>query len=105
MAEFLMGYIKAELFILVPILWLCGKALKKSNVKNTLIPAILGGFGVILACLYVFSVCEMFSVRGILSCLFAGITQGLLCAGTSVYANELIKVFKSKNKNSEEETK
>ena len=96
MAEFISGYIKTELLVLVPILWLCGKALKRSTIKNYLIPIILGMGGVALALVYVFSVCECFSPQAVLSCIFAGVTQGLLCAGASVYVNELIKSMKNK---------
>lgn len=97
MAEFLSMYIKTELLVLVPILWFCGEAIKRTSIKNYLIPILLGLGGILLACLYVFSVCESCSFQSLLSCLFAGITQGLLCAGASVYANEIIKIIKDKN--------
>lgn len=101
MAEFISGYIRTELLVLIPILWFCGKALKKSRIKSNFIPLILGAIGIALASLYVFSVCECFCLKAILSCLFAGITQGLLCAGASVYMNEIIKNIKSKSNSDE----
>ena len=96
MAEFISGYIKTELLILIPILWICGQGLKKTSLNAGLIPILLGAGGVLLASLYVFSTCECYCFRGVLYCIFAGITQGLLCAGASVYANEIIKMLKEK---------
>ncbi|MGN0661444.1 MAG: phage holin family protein [Oscillospiraceae bacterium] len=97
MSEFLTEYIRSELFILIPVLWLVGKGLKKSAVNDRFIPVILGTLGVILACVYVAASCEFYSVKCVLSAIFAGITQGLLCAGASVYFNEIIRNLKKKN--------
>lgn len=79
-------FIKPELLILVPVLYAIGAGLKKSKVKDEYIPYILGGSGIVLAALYVCGT-EAFTVLSV----FTAITQGILCAAGSVYANQLIK--------------
>ena len=85
-------YVKPELIILAIALYFAGILLKKSiRVKNKWIPLILTGIGVILASVYMLSVSDLSSVQGVMSALFFGITQGIVCAGMSVYVNQLIK--------------
>lgn len=95
MADIFTGYIKTELLVLVPILWLSGQAVKKMRIPHRFIPFILGFIGITLSLIYVFSTCEVFSLQSILYCIFAGITQGLLSAGASVYANEIKKIIRN----------
>lgn len=87
--EALQSYIKPELLILIPVLYLLGAALKKSEFRDKLIPWILGGAGVLLACLYIVAN-EGFTAIGV----FTAITQGVLCAGASVFVNQLSKQTK-----------
>jgi low temperature requirement protein LtrA len=82
----LTNLVKPELLILVPVLYLLGSGVKKSNIADKFIPLILGCSGVFLALLYVLTV-EPFGVNAI----FAALTQGILCAGLSVYANQIYK--------------
>lgn len=85
------NYIQPELIILVPVLYLIGKGLKKSELKDKWIPWMLGGAGVVLATLYTLCLSPVFSVwTDTLSVIVTGIVQGILCAGASVYINELI---------------
>ena len=79
-------YIKPELLILVPVLYIIGAMIKDSQtISNRYIPAILGGIGVLLSLLYVIG-STGFSATGI----FTAITQGILIAGTAVYTHEFI---------------
>lgn len=79
-------YIEPSLLVLVPVLYLIGMALKRSSVKDNLIPLIIGACGVLLACMY------LMSSQGVCTeSLFAGIVQGVLCAGASVYVNQAYK--------------
>lgn len=76
--------------------WRCfiivGKALKASqDVKDKHIPLILGGAGVFLAMLWVVATGSFDGVQSIALGLFTGIVQGVLVAGCSVYANQLVK--------------
>lgn len=79
-------YIKPELLILVPVLYILGCIIKDSEtVSNRFIPAILGAVGMFLSLLYVAGSTGL-SVIGI----FTGITQGILIAGAAVYTHEFI---------------
>lgn len=88
------SYIEPELLITVPVLYALGAMIKRSELANRLIPLILGGMGVVLATVYSFSVSEVSGAKEVLGLLFAGVTQGLLCASASVYANNIIKQMK-----------
>lgn len=84
-----MEFLKPELLILVPVLNLIGLGIKHSKMNNRFIPLILGGVGIALAALYMLSVEPIgFSVA------FSSVTQGILCAGLSVYANQIYKQLK-----------
>lgn len=81
-------YIYPELMILIPVLYLVGAALKKSNVfADKHIPLTLGVIGVLLSMLYFM----LGNVECSGSSIFAAITQGVLCAGASTYANQIYK--------------
>ncbi len=84
-------YIKPELLILIPVLYFIGVAVKKSSVKDHLIPFILGGAGVIIAAVYLFASVEIDGVKGVFTAIFTALTQGVLCAAAAVYADQLIK--------------
>lgn len=84
-------YIKPELLILIPVLYLLGLGIKKSAVPDNLIPLILGGVGIVLSAVYLFSVVPVPSVATV---VFTAVTQGILCAGASVYIDQLIKQAK-----------
>ena len=88
----IMQLIKPELMILVPVLYVLGKGIKKSNLANHFIPLILGVTGIVLAFLYQISI-EKFGA----DVLFASITQGILSAGLSVYTHQLFKQFQNTN--------
>ena len=87
-------YIKPELLILIPVLFLIGIAIKKSTIKDTLIPLILGVIGVLLSGLYVFATSEIQGAQAGATALFTAITQGVLVAGASVYTDQIIKQAK-----------
>lgn len=90
-------YIRAELFVLVPVLYLLGAIFKKSPVKDWLIPYLLCAAGVLLSAAY-------FAGEGtaFLELVFSSVTQGVLCASCSVFANNLIKQFCARGKDGEE---
>lgn len=82
-------YIKPELLILIPVLNIVGKIIKQSKINNKYIPLILGIIGIILSSTIIISESE-FTVQN----LVAGIIQGILIAGTSVYADQIVKQVK-----------
>lgn len=83
--------VKPELLILIPVLYIVGLALKKTAISDKLIPLILGAAGVVLSAVHLFASCEVTDGSCALSVIFASFTQGVLCAGASVYANQIYK--------------
>lgn len=85
-------YIQPELLTTIPILYVIGMQLKRSKkFPDSKIPVTLGIISIALSILYTFSTVPLHSVQNILQALFTGVTQGLLCAGTSVYTHQLMK--------------
>lgn len=85
-------YVKPELLILVPVLYLIGEAEKKAKLfKNKYIPVFLGTIGVLLSLLYIFATSEIKTSQDCLICIFTALTQGILLAGCSVYINQIYK--------------
>ena len=89
--ELLNEYIKPELLVLVPVLYLIGAAVKKSNIADKFIPWILGGVSVALSALWILANCSMTNASEVATAIFTAITQGILIAGASVYVNQLVK--------------
>ena len=90
----MMELIRPEMLVLIPVLYLIGVALKRAEVfENKYIPLGLGLLGALLgaAWLLVFRDAEY----NILQSLLMGAVQGILCAGCSVYANQLYKQLKT----------
>ena len=82
-------YIKPELLILIPVLYLIGIGLKQSRIRNSYIPIILGGIAVLLSSIWVLATAEIGSRQELADATFTALTQGVLLAGASVYANQL----------------
>ncbi len=55
------------------------------------IPVILGVCGVLLAAVYVLAAAPISGYQAGMAALFTAITQGVLCAGGSVYVHQLLK--------------
>lgn len=94
--ECIKEYISPELLVLVPVLYLVGRGLKCSKVRDERIPLLLGAAGVLLAALWVFATAELASWRDLLLTLFTAGVQGALCAGASVYCDQLVKQARKK---------
>ncbi len=92
--EKIITYIKPELLILIPVLYFIGIAIKKSEIKDKFIPLILGLCGIVFAVLYVFGTSDFKNYKDIIMLVFTALTQGILTAGCSVFANQLIKQSK-----------
>lgn len=90
-------FIKPELLILIPVLYVVGIGLKKSKLSDTLIPLILGGIAVILSAAWVIATSDISTLRDIAYALFISVTQGILSAGASVYVNQLYVQSKKKD--------
>ena len=94
MEEILKEFVKPELLILIPVLYLIGTGLKNSKFKDNLIPIALGIFGIILSMIYVFATSEISGSKDVLMGIFISLTQGILVAGCSVYFNQIYKQLK-----------
>lgn len=84
-------YIKPELVILIPVLYLIGVAIKNSKVADKFIPWILGGVSVALSALWILATSFPDTAAEAALAVFTAITQGVLIAGASVYVNQLVK--------------
>ena len=90
-------FIKPELLILIPVLYVVGIGLKKSKLSDTLIPLILGGIAIVLSAAWVIATSNIYTLRDIAYALFISVTQGILSAGASVYVNQLYVQSKKKD--------
>ena len=88
-------YIKSELLVLVPVLYIIGLGLKKSRLADKWIPLTLGIIGVTLSALWVVATSPIATGQEVAAALFTAVTQGILAAGASVYASQLhIQAYK-----------
>ena len=83
------NYIKTELLILIPVLYFIGIGLKKSKLPNKWIPSVLGIAGIALSSVWVMATGDFSGMKDIASAAFTAVTQGVLVAGASVYANQI----------------
>lgn len=82
-------YIKSELLVLVPVLYIIGLGLKKSKLKDKWIPLVLGITGIALSATWVVATSQIANIQETAAALFTTVTQGILAAGASVYVNQL----------------
>ena len=92
--DVLKEFVKPELLILIPVLYLVGMALKRSTFVDKYIPIVLGISGILLATIYVFATTATVVAQDILMAIFVSITQGILVAGCSVYVNQIYRQSK-----------
>ena len=90
-------FIKPELLILIPVLYVVGIGLKKSKLSNTLIPLVLGGNAIVLSAAWVIATSDISTLKDVAYALFISVTQGILSAGASVYVNQLYVQSKKKD--------
>lgn len=93
--ESLKEFIRPELLVLVPVMYFVGLGLKKwQRFKDNDIPVVLGVISAVLAAMYVVPTSEIGTWQQAVLTAFTAITQGVLCAGISVYINQLWKQSK-----------
>lgn len=90
--EQIMNYVKPELVVVAIALYFIGVCLKEvQTVSDKYIPAILGVIGIVICGIYVVATCDLKGTQNIAMAIFTAIVQGILVAGLSNYANQLIK--------------
>ena len=88
-------YLKPELLILVPVMYLIGMGIKKSAlIADKYIPVILGIVGVLISGVWVLATSPLGSFQEVCMAVFTAVTQGILAAGASVYINQIAKQSK-----------
>lgn len=90
-------FIKPELLILIPVLYIIGIGLKKSKLSDTLIPLVLGGIAIVLSAAWVIATSDISTLKDVAYAMFISVTQGILSAGASVYVNQLYVQSKKKD--------
>lgn len=86
------SYVKPELLVIAVVLYFVGMGIKNTEkIADKYIPIILGVLGVIIAGIYVLATSTFSGYQSILMAIFTSLIQGILVAGVSVYANQLIK--------------
>lgn len=90
--EQIMNYVKPELIIVAIALYFLGMGLKQAQaVKDKYIPLILGSVSIVLCAIWVLATSEVCTGQQAAMAVFTSITQGILVAGLSNYAHQLIK--------------
>jgi hypothetical protein len=88
-------FVRPELLILVPVMYFVGMGLKKwRRFKDNDIPVVLGLVGAALAAMWVVPMSDVATWQSGVLAAFTAITQGVLCAGLSVFINQLWKQSK-----------
>ena len=82
-------FIKPELLILIPVLYVVGIGLKKSTMPDNQIPLVLGVISIILSGAWVLATSDISTLKDAAYALFVSVTQGVLSAGASVYFNQI----------------
>ena len=86
-------YIRAELLVLVLILYAIGVVLKSTSwVKDEVIPFILGIISILLCAIYIIGISDKpTNYQEVLILIFNIIIQGICCAACSVYVHQIWK--------------
>ena len=88
-------YLKPELLILVPVMYLIGMGCKKSAlIADNYIPLVLGAVSVLLSGVWVLATSPLGNFQEVCIAVFTAVTQGILAAGASVYINQIAKQSK-----------
>lgn len=89
------NYVKPELLVVAVVLYFIGMTLKNTEkINDKYIPVILGFLGIIISAIYVVATSLFNGYQSVLMAIFTSIVQGILVAGLSVYANQIIKQAK-----------
>ena len=91
MYEMMKEFIEPGFVIGIPVLYVVGMYLKKSEVPDKYIPLILGCIGVVGCMAWTVATLPAFDWQSVLTGLCSAAVQGVLVAGVSVYVNQVVK--------------
>lgn len=83
-------YVRSELLILVPVLFVIKKMLISSKVKSERIPVILMVIAIVCSGLYTFSTVDIPNLHGILFAIFTSLMQGVILSGGAMFGDMLL---------------
>ena len=90
--DVLKEYVKPELLVVAIVLYFIGMGIKNTEkISDKYIPIILGILGVIISAIYIVATSVFNGYQSVLMAIFTAIVQGIMVAGLSVYANQIIK--------------
>lgn len=90
--EVIKEYVKPELLVVAIVLYFIGIGIKNTEkISDKYIPIILGVLGVIISAIYIVATSVFNGYQSVLMVIFTAIVQGIMVAGLSVYANQIIK--------------
>lgn len=90
--EVIKEYVKPELLVVAIVLYFIGMGIKNTEkISDKYIPIILGIAGVVISAIYIVATSIFNGYQSVLMAIFTAIVQGIMVAGLSVYANQLIK--------------
>lgn len=89
-------YIKPELLIITPVLYVIARMLHQSHIKQEQLPWILLLISIVMAGLYTFATTDVSSMMKLFMALFTTIVQGVLLSGTAVFGGILGKLMSEK---------
>ena len=76
-------YVRAELMILVPVLYFLQKLLVKTKLAGTLLPLVLAIISVLMSGIYTFATVSPLKWHSILLAIFMSVSQGILISGAA----------------------
>ena len=90
--QIIQNYVKPELLVVAIVLYFIGMGIKNTEkISDKFIPIILGILGVIISAIYIVATSIFNGYQSVLMAIFTAIVQGIMVAGLSVYANQIIK--------------
>ncbi|MEG0264797.1 MAG: phage holin family protein [Erysipelotrichaceae bacterium] len=91
-------YVKSELLVIVPVLYVIARFMDTSKVPNDKIPYVLMIVAVILSGFYTFATIDLKSFQAILMAIFSTIVQGILLSGSAIFSGILLQSYHKKRK-------
>lgn len=94
--ELMNSYVKSELLILTPVLYIIARMMDTSQIDNRKIPWYLLLISIILSTLYTFANVDISTIPLCMMALFTSLVQGVLIAGTTIFGGILAGLMKKK---------